>query len=364
MMKKILKVLAVAQAVAFPSVNVQKADKPITGYQIYDGQYLSEILIGDIKHDYIGKEGYWNLGDFVGGNTNPHIVFNIEIHINSGGVVSESYIRFNNRGSALIDWEKSGLYHNPSYDEYPSIWSYPLNRTNFCLYLKQPVSVINTHTYTEKYLAYTSPAREFAAGFDGFIPSFYYTSISGNKSFLDSINSVSSLIRGNLWKSGDVSSLNIEKDGFIFQYYYVYASVEGEGREYDVWLRALAKSKDDKGVDMNISELVYVNLNENKHSFKSYDFPKPVASLETKQGYYDIIRSGGAYGLTESVYTYEEGYKDGQGNPTFKSFIVSAFEACSGFFALPVLGKNITVGTLIGSFVGLGALFLLIKLFM
>ena len=60
---------------------------------------------------------------------------------------------------------------------------------------------------------------------------------------------------------------------------------------------------------------------------------------------------------------YAQGVTDGQNNPTFKSFIVSAFEACSAFFSLPVLGQNITVGTLIGSFIGLGALFLLIRLF-
>ena len=60
---------------------------------------------------------------------------------------------------------------------------------------------------------------------------------------------------------------------------------------------------------------------------------------------------------------YAQGVTDGQNNPTFKSFIVSAFEACSAFFSLPVLGQNITVGTLIGSFIGLGALFLIIKLF-
>lgn len=60
---------------------------------------------------------------------------------------------------------------------------------------------------------------------------------------------------------------------------------------------------------------------------------------------------------------YGQGFTDGQNNPTFKSFIVSAFDACSAFFNIPVLGSNITIGTLIGSFVGLGALFLIIKLF-
>lgn len=60
---------------------------------------------------------------------------------------------------------------------------------------------------------------------------------------------------------------------------------------------------------------------------------------------------------------YGQGFIDGQNNPTFKSFIVSAFDACSAFFNIPILGSNITIGTLIGSFVGLGALFLIIKLF-
>lgn len=356
MIKNIIKIIAVASAVAFPSVNIQKAAEPITGYQIYEGQYVSEILIGDIRHDYIGVEGMHKLCDFVDLNTNKE--FNISIRIKNG-VVNGSYLNLKNYSADLIDWEKSGL-SKPPYDKVD--WWDSFTKTNFCLYLKKPLKAISVNNETKKYLSYTSPALEFAGGYDGFIPSYYYTSISGNESYFSDITSVSSLITGQIWKSGDVSNLGIENNGFIIQNYYVYASVEEAGREYDVWLRAFAK-KEDKIADINIAQLVYVNKNENKSSFKSYDFPKPVATLETKQGYYDIIRSGGAYGLTDSIYTYEEGYKDGQGNPTFKSFIVSAFEACASFFSLPVLGANITIGTLIGSFVGLGALFLLIRLF-
>ena len=356
MIKKILKIIAVAQAVAFSSVNVPKAAKPITGYQIYEGQYVSEILVGDIMHDYIGKEGSWELGRFGDLNTNQD--FNIAIHI-KGGVVDNAFIQFENQASALIDWERTGLSYNNE-------WRYSLmSKTNFCLYLKRPLKAIRTYNnLTEKYLAYTSPAREFAAGYDGFIPSFYYTSISGNKSFFDSIDSISSLIRGTLWKSGDVSSLNIEKDKFIIQYYYVVASVQEETEVYDVWLRAYAKGKDGgNSTEFNMRQLVHANLMMKDATFKSYDFPYSVSTLETTPGYYNIIRSSGAYGITDSIKNYEEGYKDGQGNPTFKSFIVSAFEACGAFFALPVLGQHITIGALIGSFVGLGALFLLIKLF-
>lgn len=351
MINKILKIMAVAQAVAFSSINAQKANEPIKGYQIYGGQYVSEILIGDISHDYIG-DGKWELGKFTDTDTNKIISISIWT---KGGIVEQAFIQ--EAWSGLVDWEKSGLTYDNS-------WRYIIPKTNFCLYLKKPLQASDISERTNLYLSYTSPAQTFAAGYDGFIPSYYYTSISGNKGFLDSITSVSSLIEGKLWTSGNVKNLLIEDDGFIIQYYYVYASVDKERRVYDVWLRAFAESKDgQKVVDINISELVYVNLNENRRVFKSYDFPDPVPTLEAKSGYYNIIRSSGAYGLTDSIKNYEEGYKDGQGNPTFKSFIVSAFEACSSFFSLPVLGEHITIGTLIGSFVGLGALFLIIKLF-
>lgn len=350
MIKKILKIIAVAQAVTFSSSNIQKyAAKPTTGYQIYEGQYVSEIFIGDVSHDYIGIDGHWGLGNFRDPDTNKNIIIAIWI---KEGVVETSYIE--EAWSGLVDWDKSGLTYDNS-------WRYTIPKNNFCLYLKKPLQALDITDRTNLYLSYTSPAREFAAGYDGFIPSYYYTSISGNKGFFDSITSVSSLVRGNLWKSGDVSSLNIEKDGFIIQYYYVYASVPGT-EVYNVLLRAYAKSKDgNDSTEFNISQLAYMDSSYRK--FESYRFPYPVSTLETTPGYYDIIRSGGAYGLTDSVKNYEEGYKDGQGNPTFKSFIVSAFDACSAFFSLPVLGEHITIGTLIGSFVGLGALFLLIKLF-
>lgn len=353
MINKLLKIVAVAQAVAFSAVNVQKEAKPTTGYKIYEGQYISEILIGDIFHDYIGIDGCFGLGNFKDPDSDKNII--IAICVNNG-IVEKSYIE--NGWSGLIDWEKSGLTYDDS-------WRYTIPKSNFCLYLKKPLKAIDISDITHFYLSYTSPAQAFATGYDGFIPSYYYTSISGNENYFSDITSsvLSSLITGQIWKSGDVSKLGIENNGFIIQNYYVHASLENADRVYDVWLRAFAKSKDDKVVDINISELVYLNLNENRRVFKSYHFPKPVSTLETKTGYYHIIRSGGAYGITDSFRSYEEGYKDGQGNPTFKSFIVSAFEACSAFFSLPVLGEHITIGTLIGSFVGLGALLLLIKLF-
>lgn len=346
---------------AFPAVKVQKAAKPITGYQIYEGQYVSEILIGDIMHDYIGQEGYWVLGTFMDMDTNKD--FSIVVHTKSAGIVP--YMEFDNKSSSLLNWEKSGLYYDPSYEEYPGKWEYSLTKTNFCLYLKKPLKVTSTSYQTNKYLAYTSPAREFAAGYDGFIPSYYYTFISGNKSFFDSITSVSSLIEGKLWTSGDVSGYGIKINDFIIQHYYVSADILESGNVYVVNLWAYAKSLDgQKVVDELIQpRLGYVDLQSKINEAKTYYFPQPVSTLETKLGYYNIIHSSGAYGLTDSIYTYEEGYKDGQGNPTFKSFIVSAFEACSSFFSLPVLGEHITIGTLIGSFVGLGALFLIIKLF-
>lgn len=353
-MKNILKKIAVLALSALP-LSVQ-ANTETKGYEIYDGQYISTLLIGDITHDYIGKPGYYNLAYFTNTEDNRFFFFTINI-LDSGG--TQAYFTFESIGSKdLIDWEASNL--NKPEDKYFFITA------NIPIYFKNPLKVTGTGSDTKKYLAATSPAQSFAGGYDGFIPSFSYTSISGNESYFSDITSVSSLIQGQLWKSADVSSLHIEKEGCIFQYYYVYASTtEAQDIQmYDVWLRAYAKSEDGKkSVDFNLKELVFLDLNLKDLRVESYSFPYPVSTLEVTRGYYDIIRSSGAYGITDSVMTYQEGYKDGQGNPTFKNFIVSAFEACSAFFSLPVLGQNITIGTLIGSFVGLGALFLLIRLF-
>lgn len=355
MINKILKIIAVAQAIALPNINIKKANESNTfkGYEIFEGQYCSEILVGDISHAYI-EEGDYILGRFTD-PANEEKYFLFSINIDENRTVEKAYVQFG-EDKDLIDWERSGL-------SVPHGGAYVFEKSYFCLYFSKPLKATNISPRTRQYLSYTSPAGVYAAGYDGFIPSFYYTSISGNKSF-DKHTSISSLLIGDLWKSGDVSSLKIEKDNFIIQYYYVVASIKYETQIYDVWLRAHAKGKDGGNTtEFNMRNLVHVNLMMKDATFSSYDFPYPVSTLETTPGYYNIIRSSGAYGLTESVMNYQEGYKDGQNNPTFKSFIVSAFEACSAFFSLPVLGENITIGTLIGSFIGLGALFLIIKLF-
>lgn len=355
-MKKLLTKIAILSLSALP-LPVQEKDTGVKGYEIYEGEYISTLLLGDITHDYIGgKPGlYYNLAFFQ--NTEDNRFFFFTIHILDSGA-TETYFTFESIGSQdLIDWEASKL--NKPQDKF-----YFISTPNIPIYFKIPLKAGGIFSQTKKYLATTSPAQSFAGGYDGFIPSFSYTSISGNEDYISKINSLTGLITGHVWQSGNVASLNIEEKGFILQNYYVSASVEESEQLYIVYLYAYAKSKDgQKTVDLIIKELGYVDLSDNTKRVGSYYFPAPVSTLETKLGYYSIIRSGGAYGLTDSVKNYEEGYKDGQNNPTFKTFIVSAFEACSAFFSLPVLGKNITIGTLIGSFVGLGALFLIIKLF-
>ena len=357
MMNKILKLIAVADAIALPNINIKKVNDSnrYKGYEILNGQYCSEVLVGDIAHAYTTTIGFHTLCTFSDGEKS----FLFSIHINDNSTVDIAYIEgYELATNGLIDWEKSGLPYKTS-DRYIFEKSY------FCLYFTKPLKATNISSLTNQYLSYTSPAMAFASAYDGFIPSYYYTSISGNESYFSGLTSVSSLITGQIWKSGDVSSLGIEKNGFIIQDYYVNASVLKPEYEYVVQLWAYAKSEDgQKEVNLIIQpRLAYVNLKSHIEVSGTYNFPYPVSTLEITQGYYNIIRSGGAHGLTDSIYTYQEGYKDGQANPTFKSFIVSAFEACSAFFSLPVLGQNITVGTLIGSFVGLGALFLLIRLF-
>lgn len=351
-MKKLLRKIAIVALSSIP-LTVQTKDTSSKGYEIYESEYISTLLIGDIKHDYIGTVGNRTIL-WLQAMDGEYLDFTISVK-NSGSV--DGSFKFESPNSKkLIDWEATKIKEPEAKELFLS--------SNIPIYFTKPLKSLGVSRYTKYYLATTSPAQAFAGGYDGFIPSFYYTSISGNKTYISNITSLSSLIAGRLWQSGDVSSLGIEKNDFIIQNYYVSASVEDSEQIYDVYLWAFAKSKDDKKVvDLNIAELGHVDLHRNIRKVGSYTFPQPVPTLTTEVGYYNIIRSGGAYGLTDSIKNYEEGYKDGQGNPTFKSFIVTAFEACSAFFALPVLGQNITIGTLIGSFIGLGALFLIIKLF-
>lgn len=353
-MKNLLKKIAIISLSALP-LSVQSKYTAVKGYEIYEGEYISTLLLGDITHDYIGKPGYYAIAFF--SNPDDGAYFDFTIRVNDSGT-AEGYFTFETSNSSdLIDWEASKLRDTGEK------W-YFIRYVNIPIYFKRPLKATGIGTDAKKYLATTSPARSFAGGYDGFIPSFYYTSIFGNKNYFDNITSLSSVWTGKLWQSGNVASLNIKEKGFIIQDYYVNAEKLESEQLYVVYLSANAKSKDgQKSVVLNISELGYVDLSDNTKRVGSYNFPHPVSTLETTPGYYYIIRSGGAYGITESMPKYQEGYKDGQGNPTFKTFIVTAFEACSAFFSLPVLGEHITIGTLIGSFVGLGALFLLIKLF-
>ena len=357
---KLLKKIAILTLSALP-LSAQAKDTGVKGYEIYDGQYISTLLIGDITHDYIGKPGFYDLVSFPN-EQNGRRLFYITIDILDSGS-TQFYFTFETPDALnLIDWEASNLIKpggtGPLYYLF-------FEEPNIPVYFKRPLKATGIVTNTKKYLATTSPAQSFAGSYDGFIPAFYYTSISGNKSFFDSITSLSSLPTGKAWQSGDVSGYGIKINNFIIQNYYVVADILESEKEYVVNLLAYAKSDDgQKSVDIIIQpRLGFVNLQSGITEAKTYNFPQPVPTLETTLGYYNIIRSSGAYGLTESIKNYEEGYKDGQGNPTFKSFIVSAFEACAAFFSLPVLGEHITIGALIGAFVGLGALFLLIRLF-
>ena len=352
---KLLKKIAILTLSALPLSAPAKEAAP-KGFEIYEGEYISTLLLGDITHDYIGKPGFYDLAWFT--NTEDNKSFHLTINILDSGA-TQTFFTFDDYVTKdLIDWEASKIKEPENqYQFFPN--------GNIPVYFKRPVRVVGVGTNTKTYLATTSPAQSFAFGYDGFIPAFYYTSISGNKSFFESITSLSSLPTGKAWQSGDVSGYGIKINDFIIQNYYVSADILESEKEYVVNLWAYAKSDDgQKSVDLIIQpRLGYVNLQSKINEAKTYYFPQPVSTLTTTEGYYNIIRSGGAYGLTESIKNYEEGYKDGQGNPTFKSFIVSAFEACAAFFSLPVLGEHITIGTLIGAFVGLGALFLLIRLF-
>ena len=394
MIKKILKLIAVAQAVAFPVVSINRASsttekeadtfKTNTLYQnaIVDSLFLTYPK--DTKN-IIETVGYTDMIivspvsdltfniNFSAGDTYDHWAYNglaiIAYGPESSFAKIETYIDTSNLKTYSVtqDRTNNGLF----FGDCKNIPQDYINK-NVLVHFKEPVFVRLVAPGIEKYVFNPKPVDKFALTYNGLLNGYSYNMIGGRKDInpalaYEYIKNHAQLITdtNDWWKNMTIFRVATFKNGS--EAFDIVGSVHEGG---------------DVAILANYHAKKHIQVKSLAHLSKEGDFYKIVSIHQLSiNEYYActivdeiaakfVLTSGPDFSYfldyAKSV-GYPEGYAqgrtDGENNPTFKSFIVSAFEACSAFFALPVLGQNITVGTLIGSFVGLGALFLLIKLF-
>ena len=211
-------------------------------------------------------------------------------------------------------------------------------------------------------------AEAFAKTFDGILPGQTYNYIGESYKTPQDILEIYNNNKYSLpyWhiQTGDLSTTGFEPEqGWFAQDATIRGGYDSSSDIYTTEINYHCKNEEGRLLDVTKEITNYAFRTNVTTGNEGFWFSQigglPIVSVD-KGDYYNFIRSRGAI---LPVQSYDKGYKDGQNNPTFKSFIVSSFDACQGFFNLPVMGEHITIGTLIGSFVGLGALFLLISLF-
>lgn len=402
MIKKILKLIAAAQAVAFPAIKypVQKADNSETTLEttlqatntLYENAVVDSLFITypkDTKDivEALGPVGYTNM---IVLSPVSDLTFNLLFQASS----------------TLGDWPYNGLaiiaYGNEddfakleTYIDTSNLKTYSVSsdgranrgiffgdcknvpqeyiNKNVLVNFKEPVFVRRVAPGIEKYVFNPKPVDKFALTYNGLLNGYAYNMLGGRQDIDPALayeyikNHAQLITDSSDWWNGltmfRVATFENGTDTFD-----IVGIVSGPG---NVGLYSSYKSPN----HAKIKGLA----NYQKKSDGTYEIT--ATHQRSIDGYYTctiVDETAAKYVLTSgpdfSAFLdyaksigYPEGYgqglTDGQNNPTFKSFIVSAFDACSAFFNIPILGSNITIGTLIGSFIGLGALFLIIKLF-
>lgn len=398
MIKKILKLIAAAQAVAFPAIKypVQKADNSDTTLEttlkatniLYQNAVVDSLFITYPKNtldvfNVCGYEGLIQLSPV--SNLDYYILFycgkNVGDYFYNGLVcvawggneewtTLEKYLDTSN----LKVYSLTGDGSNKSvcFGDCKSIPQEYINK-NVLVNFKEPCLVRKLAPGIENYVFNPKPVDKFALTYNGLLNGYAYNMVGGRQdidpaSAYEYIKTHAQLITdsSDWWNGLTMFRVATFKNGT--ETFDIVGIVSGPG---NVGLYTNYKSPK----HTKIKEL----SNYQKLSNGTYEIT--ATHQRSIDGYYTctiVDETAAKYVLTSGPdFTafldyaksvgYPEGYgqglTDGQNNPTFKSFIVSAFDACSAFFNIPILGSNITIGTLIGSFVGLGALFLIIRLF-
>lgn len=398
MIKKILKLIAVAQAVAFPAIKypVQKADNSETTLEttlqatntLYQNAVVDSLFFtypkntidiynvcryeGLIKLSPVSNLDY-NIYFLCGKNAEDHpydglacIVYGIK----EEWTTLEKYLDTSN----LKVYSLTGNENNKGvfFGDCKNIPQEYINK-NVLVNFKEPCFVRQVAPGIEKYVFNPKPVDKFALTYNGLLNGYAYNMVGGRQDInpalaYEYIKNRAQLITdsSDWWHGLTMFRVATFKNGT--ETFDIVGIVSGPG---NVGLYTNYKSPNHAKIKelsnyQKISDGTYEITATHQRSIDGYytctivDETAAKYVLTSGPDFSAFLDYAKSIGYTEG---YGQGLTDGQNNPTFKSFIVSAFEACSAFFNIPVLGANITIGTLIGSFVGLGALFLIIRLF-
>ena len=396
MMKKIFKLIAVAQAVAFPSISVQaqKAEATETTLKetniVFNNSIVDSLYISNPKNTTdifqviknqelirlspvtdLSKNIYFRCGAEPENPAynglaiieyGPHSNFldNVLSYVDASNLITYSLTGDNNNMCILF-----GDIKNVPYNK--------VNK-NVIVKFKQPMKVNYIAPGLEKYVFNPKPVDQFALSYNGLLNGYAYNLLGGREDidktrFREYIKNHVSLQTEGFWKGEATFTIATFKNGT--EEFEIVGWVADYPNSTNVSIATNYKAKSISGIKLLCGYIFNDSGEVISEATNSTNIDKYYTCTIVDETAAKYVLTGGpdfSYFLdyTKEIgfpYGYAKGYTDGQNNPTFKSFIVSAFEACSAFFALPVLGQNITIGTLIGSFVGLGALFLIIKLF-
>ena len=396
MINKILKIIAVAQAVAFPVVSVNRANSTtekeadtfketntLYEHAIVDSLFItypkdtidisevsgnSELIIVSPVSDLTFNIIFWGGG--------YHWAYNgLAILGNYSEFEKiEKYIDTSNLKSYSVGTEHGPTSGNRGifFGDCKNIPQEYINK-NALVNFKEPVFVRSVKPGIENYVFNPKPVDKFALTYNGLLNGYTYNMIGGREDIdpalaYEYIKKRAQLITDSSdWWNG-------------LTMFRVATFQNGTGK-FDIV--GIVSGPGTVGLFANYNSPNHSKIKELSSYQKKSDGSYEILATHQRSidGYYActivdetaakfVLTSGTDFSsfldYAKSVgypEGYGQGFTDGQNNPTFKSFIVSAFDACSAFFNIPILGSNITIGTLIGSFVGLGALFLIIKLF-
>ena len=397
MIKKILKLIVAAQAIAFPVFSVNRAnsttEKEADTFKetntLYEHAIVDSLFITNPKtKDIMEAIGGYEYAPLLIVSPVSDLTFEIRFEGTS------KQINWQYNGLAIIAWgDESQFTKIENYIDTSNLKTYSITQDgknmglffgdvknipqdyvnkNVIVHFKEPVFVRSISPGIENYVFNPKPVDKFALTYNGLLNGYAYNMIGGREDIDPALayeyikNRAQLITDSSDWWNG-------------LTMFRVATFKNGTGT-FDIV--GIVSGPGNVGLFSNYNSPNHSKIKELASYQKKADGYEIYATHQRSiDGYYPctivdetaakfVLTSGPDFSsfldYAKSV-GYPEGYAqgltDGQNNPTFKSFIVSAFEACSAFFSLPVLGQNITVGTLIGSFIGLGALFLIIKLF-
>lgn len=392
--------MAIVQAIAFPVVSVNRAtntteqetDTFKETNTIFEHAIVDSLFITYPKDTKDIIEAVSGSGNEYAPLLSVSPVSDLTFNINFEATTNQVNVQYN--GLAIMSWGNESKFTKiENYIDTSNLKTYSVTQNrenigiffgdckhipqeyinkNVLVHFKEPVFVRTVTPGIEKYVFNPKPVDKFAFTYNGLLNGYSYNMIGGREDIdpakaYEYIKNHAQLITDDAdwWKNMTILRVATFKNGS--EAFDIVGSVDGYGdvglmTNYHAKKHTQIKSLVHLSKEGDIYKIVSTHQLSINEYYACTIVDKTAASFVFTSGpdFSSFLDYAKEVGYPEG---YAQGLTDGQNNPTFKSFVVSAFDACSSFFAIPVLGENITIGTLIGSFIGLGALFLIIRLF-